>query len=106
MGNLSISCSLFALHLLTLPFHIGNINEKGKVTRLCRRKKCSDRKETMTFSDKLFKLRTDKGLSQNELAKNAGLSQTAIYYLEKGKRQAKFETIIRIAEALDTDFLI
>lgn len=61
-------------------------------------------RETMTFSDKLFKLRTDKGLSQNELAKNAGLSQTAIYYLEKGKRQAKFETIIRIAEALDTDF--
>lgn len=59
----------------------------------------------MTFSEKLLKLRKDKGLSQNELAKKANLSQTAIYYLEKGKRQAKFETIIKIAAALDTDFL-
>lgn len=59
----------------------------------------------MTFSEKVLKLRIDKGLSQNELAKKAGLSQTAIYYLEKGKRQAKFETIIKIAAALDADFL-
>lgn len=59
----------------------------------------------MTFSEKLLKLRRDKGLSQNELAKKTGLSQTAIYYWEKGKRQPKFETIIKIAEALDADFL-
>lgn len=59
----------------------------------------------MTFSENLFALRKEKGLSQNELAKRAGLSQTAIYYLEKGKRQAKFETILRIAAALDADFL-
>lgn len=60
----------------------------------------------MAFSDKLFEARKEKGLSQTELAIKTGLSQTAIYLLEKGKRHAKFETILKIAAALDTDFLV
>lgn len=60
----------------------------------------------MAFSDKLFEARKEKGLSQTDLAKKTGLSQTAIYLLEKGKRHAKFETILKIAAALDTDFLV
>lgn len=59
----------------------------------------------MAFSEKLFETRTEKGLSQTDLANKTGLSQTAIYLLEKGKRNAKFETLLKIADALDTDFL-
>ena len=43
----------------------------------------------MAFSDKLFEARKEKDLSQTDLAKKTGLSQTAIYLLEKGTLNLK-----------------
>lgn len=54
----------------------------------------------MTFGEKLRKLRTDRKISQQELAQKAGLSQTAIYYWEKGERKPKIEQLRRIAAVL------
>lgn len=42
-----------------------------------------------------------KKLSQQELAKRAGVSQTAIYQWEKGTRIPKIEAISKIADALN-----
>lgn len=55
----------------------------------------------MGFSEKLRKLRTEQGLSQQKLAKLSGVSQTAIYHWEKGDRNPKLEQARRIAAALD-----
>lgn len=55
----------------------------------------------MSFSEKLRKLRTEQGLSQQKLAKLSGVSQTAIYHWEKGDRRPKLEQVRRIADALD-----
>lgn len=54
----------------------------------------------MTFGEKLRKLRADRKISQQELAQKAGLSQTAIYYWEKGERKPKIEQLRRIAAVL------
>ncbi len=55
----------------------------------------------MIFAEKLIKLRKERGMSQQKLADKAGISQTAIYYMEKGERNPKLETIIKIAKAFD-----
>lgn len=55
----------------------------------------------MTFADKLYRLRKEKGLSQKELAKQAGLSQTSIYYWERGERNPKLEQLQKIANVLN-----
>lgn len=54
----------------------------------------------MTFGEKLRKLRTDRKISQQDLAQKAGLSQTAIYYWEKGERKPKIEQLRKIATVL------
>lgn len=46
--------------------------------------------------------RTDLGLSQRELAELCGTTQSAIARFESGKRPPKLDTLIGIAEALDT----
>lgn len=55
----------------------------------------------MDFAEKIYKLRIEKGLSQQKLAEKAGLSQATIYYWEKGKRNPKYEQLQKIASALD-----
>ncbi|MCD6179299.1 MAG: helix-turn-helix domain-containing protein [Bacteroidales bacterium] len=40
-------------------------------------------------------------MSRNELAELAGLGKTVIYDLEKGKKTARWSTIIKILEALN-----
>ena len=41
--------------------------------------------------------------SQQKLAKETGLSSTAIYYIEKGKRVPGADTLGRLADALGCD---
>lgn len=57
----------------------------------------------MEFSKKLHELRTERGLSQKKLADLAGISQTSIFYWEKGSRKPKVEQLYRIAAALGVD---
>lgn len=53
----------------------------------------------MTINEKLYKIRTDLGLSQKEFADKVGTSQSAINYWENGKRQPRMAQIKKIASA-------
>lgn len=46
-------------------------------------------------------LRKEKGISQDVLSGLAGIARTHLTMIEKGKKQANFETIWKIALALD-----
>jgi transcriptional regulator with XRE-family HTH domain len=47
--------------------------------------------------------RLARGLSQRELAKLCGTTQSAIARLESGGRPPKIDTLLRIADALDCE---
>jgi transcriptional regulator with XRE-family HTH domain len=51
----------------------------------------------------LQRLRREKGLSQEELADFAGIHQTYLSGVERGKRNPTVSVLQRIAEALGTD---
>lgn len=55
----------------------------------------------MSFPENLKRIRIEKGMSQQALAKAAGVSQTAIYHWEKGLRVPKVGSLDRVAEVLD-----
>jgi transcriptional regulator with XRE-family HTH domain len=50
--------------------------------------------------------RRERGLSQAELAKLVGTTQSAIARLESGGRPPRIDTLLRIANALDADLHI
>lgn len=54
----------------------------------------------MSFSKTLRDLRTERGLSQKQLADLAGVSQTAVYHWEKGVRTPKIEQLEKLSNAL------
>lgn len=54
----------------------------------------------MDISEKLYKLRSELGLSQKEFGQKIGASQSAVYYWETGGRTPKLEQIQKIAKAL------
>ena len=60
------------------------------------------------FQERLKELRSEKGLSQTELAKELNVSQRSISSWETGFRQPDFETLRLIAEYFDvtTDYLL
>lgn len=49
------------------------------------------------FSERLKELRTEKGLSQSQLAKECGLTNGAIAFWELGKREPKLCAVITLA---------
>ena len=51
-------------------------------------------------------LREARGVSQEELARRIGASQSAIARLELGGAEPRFDTLERIANALDAELLI
>jgi transcriptional regulator with XRE-family HTH domain len=55
-----------------------------------------------TMGQKLVGLRQAKSLSQEALAKAAGLSQTTVSRLEKGEQVASTQTLAKLARALGT----
>jgi DNA-binding XRE family transcriptional regulator len=57
--------------------------------------------EADVFAARLRQLRERQNLTQTELAKRAGLGQAMISLLEQGDRQPSWETIRRLAEALN-----
>ena len=48
---------------------------------------------------KILKLRIDKGLSQEELAKRAGTKQSVISRIENGESEPRIETVKKMAES-------
>ena len=54
------------------------------------------------FGRNLRRERRREGLSQEELAKLAGLHRTAIGMLERGERVPKIDTLIRLADSAGT----
>jgi len=60
------------------------------------------------FPQRLQALREKRGLSQEELAKRAGLQATAISHFETGTRKPSFDNLRRLADALETtvDYLM
>lgn len=58
----------------------------------------------LLFGLKLRQMRLDKRLTQNELGDRAGLSQSYINEIEKGKKYPKTEKIIALAKAMDTTY--
>ena len=56
--------------------------------------------ETIAFGQRLRKRRTERGISQDELADRTGIHPTAIGRLERGLREPRLKTILRLAEGL------
>ncbi len=50
--------------------------------------------------------RTEQGLTQRELALKAGISVSYLSLIERGKRNPNISTLIKIANALRTSFLM
>lgn len=57
----------------------------------------------MNFSERLKDLRMQKGLSQIELAKKIGLSNSTISMYERGEREPDFETLDLIGDFFNVD---
>lgn len=51
--------------------------------------------------NRLKKLRTDKGLTQKQLADSLNVSQNAVYNWENGKREPNLDTMKKIAKVFD-----
>lgn len=49
------------------------------------------------------KIRKEKGISQEKLAKLSGISAAHISYLERGERRATINVLVQIAKALNVD---
>lgn len=55
---------------------------------------------------RLVVYRADNGLSQTQLAERIGLKQPAVARLEAGEKNPTWETLKRLSEALDIEFLV
>lgn len=53
------------------------------------------------FGKTLRELRTERGLSQDELAARAGLDRNYIGMIERGERNPAIVNVVKIAQALD-----
>ena len=52
------------------------------------------------IGDKIRKMRLSKKISQNTLAKKAGIAQSTLSYIENGDKHPKFETLSCICRGL------
>lgn len=55
------------------------------------------------FGKRLALVRKDRGITQQQLAEDIGMSVVAIAYLETGKRWARIGTLGKIAQTLKVD---
>jgi transcriptional regulator with XRE-family HTH domain len=53
------------------------------------------------FAGNLLKLRRQAGLSQEELARRAGLHRTEVSYLETCRRIPRIDTLVKVGDSLD-----
>ena len=59
-----------------------------------------------TIADQVATRRRELGLSQLDLARLTGTTQSAIARLEAGKRPPRIDTLLRIADALETELTV
>jgi len=57
--------------------------------------------EAKKLGDNLKRIRTEKGVSQADIAKSLGVSRGFVSNIENGKRNPTLSTISRLAEALN-----
>ncbi len=57
------------------------------------------------IGEKIKFIRKQKNMAQYALAKKAGISQSTLSYIEKGRKTLRFETLQSICKALDTSIL-
>lgn len=62
--------------------------------------KTIDRDVAQRFGDNLRRVRKRQDLSQERLARLAGLHRTEIGFLEKGERVCRIDTLVRLAGAM------
>ncbi|MFN0133121.1 MAG: helix-turn-helix domain-containing protein [Phycisphaerales bacterium] len=55
------------------------------------------------FGERVRQVRTERGLSQEQLGFDAGLHRTAISFIERGQRSATLETVEKLARALKVE---
>ena len=55
----------------------------------------------MNTQEVIYRLRTNMGLSQDELAEKLGISRSAVGMYEQGKREPDFEILDMIADIFD-----
>jgi transcriptional regulator with XRE-family HTH domain len=58
--------------------------------------------DTVAFGQRLRALRAERGISQDVLAERTGIHATAIGRLERGTREPRLKTILRLADGLRT----
>ena len=58
------------------------------------------------IADQVAERRGARGLSQRELARLTGTTQSAIARLERGGRPPRIDTLLRIAGALECDLVV
>ncbi|MBW3568801.1 helix-turn-helix domain-containing protein [Candidatus Parcubacteria bacterium] len=63
----------------------------------------SEERLLKNFGKRLAIARKNKGLTQQQLAEEAGLSVVAIAYLETGKRWARIGTLNKLSKCLNVD---
>lgn len=56
--------------------------------------------EAKKLGDNLKRIRTEKGLSQTDIAKSLGVSRGFVSNIENGKRNPTLSTITRLANAV------
>ena len=59
-----------------------------------------------SIADQVAARRRELGLSQHDLARLTGTTQSAIARLESGQRPPRIDTLLRIASALDADLVV
>lgn len=59
----------------------------------------------MTVGEKIREQRKKKGITQKQLAKKCGMFESAIGRIENSTGMPRFETVLKIADALDVDVL-
>lgn len=59
-----------------------------------------------SIADQVGARRRELGLSQLELARLTGTTQSAIARLESGQRPPRIDTLLRIADALDAELVV
>lgn len=57
--------------------------------------------EQRIFAQRLEELRDERGWNQSDLAKEAELTPSAISQFERGEREPRFSSIVKLAHALE-----
>jgi transcriptional regulator with XRE-family HTH domain len=57
--------------------------------------------EAKKLGENLKRIRTEKGISQSDIAKSLGVSRGFVSNIENGKRNPTLSTISRLAKAVD-----